>query len=245
MKRAIDINVDVGEGINNESLLMPFISSCNIACGGHAGDLNTMRTVVKLAKEYHVKIGAHPSYPDKENLGRKTMEISHSRLFKSLRSQINSLIKVLRIENAMLHHIKPHGALYNNATINKSTADVIIEVLKSISLPLKLYVPFNSVISELAEKENIPIVYEAFADRNYNDDLTLVSRNDKNAIILNPDEMFEHVFRMITKQKVKTLNGVEVQIKADTFCVHGDNPKVVHLIKNLRNKLEENHIIIV
>jgi len=165
-------------------------------------------------------------------------------LFKSLRGQINSLIKGLRNENAMLHHIKPHGALYNNAAINKSTADVIIEVLKSISLPLKLYVPFNSVISELAKKENIPIVYEAFADRNYNDDLTLVSRSAENAIILDPDEMFEHVFRMITKQKVKTLNGVEVNMKADTFCVHGDNPEVVNLIKNLRNKLEEYHIVI-
>lgn len=242
MKRTIDINVDVGEGINNESQLMPFISSCNIACGGHAGDADTMRAVVKLAKEYNVKIGAHPSYPDKANFGRQKMEITHSRLFKSIRGQINSLIKVLREENAMLHHIKPHGALYNHAAIDKTTASVIVEAIKSFSLPIKLYVPFNSVISELAKKENIPIVYEAFADRNYNDDLTLVSRNAENAIILDPDEMFSHVFRMITKQKVKTVNGVEVKIKADTFCIHGDNPEAVNLIKKLRKNLDKNLI---
>ena len=134
MLQAIDINVDVGEGVDNEEQLMPFISSCNIACEGHAGNRQTMQTVVRLAKKHNVKIGAHPSFPDRENFGRQKMEISCSRLFKSIREQINNLIKVLREENATLHHIKPHGALYNLATAEKTTAIVVIEAIKSISL---------------------------------------------------------------------------------------------------------------
>ena len=242
MLQTIDINVDVGEGVNNEAQLMPYISSCNIACGGHAGDLETMRTVVKLAKMHRVKIGAHPSFPDKENFGRQAIEISSAALFKSIREQINSLMLVLRDENARLNHIKPHGALYNLAVTNTSIATVIIEVMKSISLPIKLYVPYKSVIAELAIKENIPIVYEAFADRNYNDDLTLVSRKKKNAIISDSEALFNHVFRMITQRKVKTINGVEVKIIANTFCVHGDNPKAINLIKDLNKKLTQFHI---
>jgi len=242
MLETIDINVDVGEGVNNEAQLMPYISSCNIACGGHAGDLDIMRKVVKLAKQHRVKIGAHPSFPDKENFGRKPIEISSAALFKSIREQINSLMSVLRSENVRLQHIKPHGALYNLAATNTSIATVIIEAVKSISLPVKLYVPYNSVIAELALNENIPMVYEAFADRNYNDDLTLVSRNKKNAIISDSNELFSHVSRMIKQQKVKTTNGVEVKIIANTFCIHGDNPKAVNLIKDLKEKLEQIHI---
>lgn len=242
MLQTIDINVDVGEGLDNEVQLMPYISSCNIACGGHAGDLQSMRNVVKLAKQYNVKIGAHPSFPDKENFGRQAIEISSAGLFKSIREQINGLMTVLRDENAALHHIKPHGALYNLAVNNTSIATVIIEVMKSISLPKKLYVPYKSVIAELAIKENIPIVYEAFADRNYNDNLTLVSRNKKNAIISDSEALFNHVFRMITQRKVKTINGVEVKIIANTFCIHGDNPKAVNLIKDLNKKLAQFHI---
>ncbi len=244
MVHSIDINVDVGEGINNESQLMPYISSCNIACGGHAGDDDSMKMVVNLAKQYQVKIGAHPSFPDRENFGRQNIKISCAGLYKSIREQINSLMKILRDENAMLHHIKPHGALYNLAATDKSTATVIIEVMKSISLPIKLYVPYNSVIAELALKENIPIVYEAFADRNYNDDLSLVSRNEKNAIISESEELFNHVFRIIIQRKVKTINGVEVKIIANTFCIHGDNPKAVNLIKDLNERLEQIHISI-
>lgn len=242
MIESIDINVDVGEGVNNESQLMPYISSCNIACGGHAGDLKAMRTVVNLAKKHHVKVGAHPSFPDKNNFGRQIIKMSHKELVSSLRRQIFSLIKILNEERVILHHVKPHGALYNLATKDVSTALIIIEVMKSLPTETKLYVPYNSVIAKLAIKENIPIVYEAFADRNYNDDLTLVSREEENAIISDSDEMFNHVYRMIKHQKVKTVNGVEVKIKPDTFCVHGDNSKAVDLIKNLKEKLGQFHI---
>jgi UPF0271 protein len=240
----VDINADVGEGLNNEAQLMPYLSSCNIACGGHAGNKETMLNVVRIAKDHKVKIGAHPSYPDNHNFGRQIMEISCADLYTSLKQQIRSLMQVLRSEHATLHHVKPHGALYNLAAIDKKTAEVIIEVVKSIALPIYLYVPYRSIIADLAQKEQIKITYEAFADRNYNADLTLVSRTQNNAIITNPDDVFTHVGRMIFEQKVKTISGVEVEIKADTFCVHGDNPEAINLLRKLTQKLQESKVLI-
>jgi UPF0271 protein len=240
----IDINADVGEGLNNESQLMPYLSSCNIACGGHAGNEESMSKVVKLAKKHKVKIGAHPSFPDKQNFGRQVIQISSADLYTSLKQQIRSLMKVLRTEHITLHHIKPHGALYNLAAVDEKTANVIIEVVKSIALPLSLYVPYGSVIADKAQKEGIKITYEAFADRNYNVDLTLVTRSQNNAIITNPNDVFNHVYKMISQQKVKTISGVEVEIKADTFCIHGDNPEALKLLEFLSEKLQEHQVII-
>lgn len=239
---SIDINADVGEGLNNESKLVPLLSSCNIACGGHAGDAETMRSVIQIAKQHKIKIGAHPSFPDRENFGRSIVEMPCAALYSSIKEQIKALMHVLRAEHGHLHHVKPHGALYNLAAKDSRTAEVIIEVMKSIPLPLKLYVPYGSVIAEMASVEHIPITFEAFADRNYNEDLSLVSRNDTNAIIDNKKEMFDHVFRMITQNKVRSISGVEVPIKAQTFCIHGDNPKAIKLVKYLRKKLSKSGI---
>ncbi|MBP0904212.1 5-oxoprolinase subunit PxpA [Mariniflexile gromovii] len=235
--QSIDINVDVGEGIGNESLLLPYVSSCNIACGGHAGNATTMRKVVKLAKNHRVKIGAHPSFPDFENFGRKPMEMPCVALYTSLKEQISDLMAVIQEENTILHHVKPHGALYNMAITDVRIATTIVEVMKSIALPVKLYVPYNSVIETLALQNNIPITYEVFADRNYNDDLTLVSRTEKNALIHDADAMFEHVFYMINNRKVRTITGAEVEIKAETYCVHGDNLQAAVLLKKLYENL--------
>jgi UPF0271 protein len=244
-KYVVDINVDVGEGVGNESQLIPYVSSCNIACGGHAGNSKTMRKVVKLAHQHHVKIGAHPSFPDIENFGRKAIDMPCVALFASLKAQINDLMTIIKQEKALLHHVKPHGALYNMAVINPKIATTIIEVMKSIARPIKLYVPYNSVIETLALENNIPITYEVFADRNYNNDLTLVSRSEKDALIHDSDAMFEHVYRMISKQKVKTISGAEVAIKAETVCLHGDNLHAVDLLKKLRFSLESKGIKIV
>lgn len=236
--QSIDINVDVGEGIGNESLLMPYVSSCNIACGGHAGNSKTMRKVVKLAKQHRIKIGAHPSFPDVENFGRKPIDMPCVALFASLKEQITNLMTIVQEENTLLHHVKPHGALYNMAVTDVKIATAIVEVMKSFALPIKLYVPYKSVIETLALQNNIPITYEAFADRNYNDDLSLVSRSENNALIHDSDVMFEHVLHMINKHKVKTITGAEVAIEAETFCVHGDHLHAAELLKKLRMNLE-------
>lgn len=242
IQKYVDINADVGEGIGNESLLMPYISSCNIACGGHAGDLESMKMVVQLAKQHRVKIGAHPSFPDKENFGRVKMNMSCAALFTSLEHQINTLLKVIRSENATLHHIKPHGALYNLASVDEKVAKVIVEVIKGMELPVRLYVPYKSVIEQLALQNNIQVTYEAFADRNYNNDLTLVSRHKKNALLKDADTVFLHVYNMIINKKVKTISGNEIDIVADTICVHGDNPEAVNLVRVLKEKLEQKGI---
>ncbi|MBD0822973.1 5-oxoprolinase subunit PxpA [Aestuariibaculum marinum] len=235
----VDINADVGEGVDNEEQLMPFLSSCNIACGGHAGDEGTMRKVVKLAKVHQVKVGAHPSFPDKENFGRQAMEMPYAALFESLKHQVDGLLKILREEQVSLHHVKPHGALYNMAAADKKLAGVVIEVLKTYATPVQLYVPYGSVIADLAVQHNIPIVYEVFADRNYNDDLSLVSRVKKDALIHDVDDMFEHVYRMISMREVKSIDGTNVPIRVDTVCVHGDNSEAIKLVENLWKRLEE------
>ena len=239
---SIDLNADVGEGIGNESDLMLYLSSCNIACGGHAGDLKTMTTVVKLAKLNNVKIGAHPSFPDKLNFGRDVMELSDADLYLSIKQQVSDLQNVLVGENAQLHHIKPHGALYNLAAKDKKTARVIIEVIKSIADPIKLYAPFNSVIAKIAKEEHVEVKYEAFADRNYNNDLSLVSRKNAGAVLHEKEAVLFHVLSMIKHQKVKSLSGVEVAIKASTICVHGDTQNAFEVLKYLSHNLKVNSI---
>lgn len=238
----IDINADLGEGIGNETDLMPYLSSCNIACGGHAGDLDSMQGVVKIAKHYGVKIGAHPSFPDKANFGREVMDISGADLYTSLKKQIRTLLNVLRQENVRLNHIKPHGALYNLAAKDEKAAKVIIEVIKSIALPIKLYAPYNSIIAEIAKSENIEVIYEAFADRNYNDDLSLVSRKSKNALLTKKEDVLNHVLNMIVNQNVKTINGVEVPLKVSTLCVHSDTKNASEILKYLNEELPKNVI---
>lgn len=233
----IDINADVGEGIGNENELLPIISSCNIACGGHAGDEQSMRHAVQLAIKHNTKIGAHPSFPDVENFGREIIEMSCASLYQSIRKQVEALKRIVREEQGLLHHVKPHGALYNLAAKDESTAEVIVEVMKRFHQPLKLYVPYGSVIARVAQKEDVEITYEAFADRNYNENLSLVSRKKSDALITNPDDMFEHIHNMIVHKKVKTVSGVEVAIKAETFCVHGDTPNALDLVRNLIQKL--------
>lgn len=238
----IDINADVGEGLNNEVSLMPYLSSCNIACGGHAGDLDSMTTVVQLANKHDVKIGAHPSFPDKENFGRIAMNLSSKELLDSLKTQVEDLDRVLEYHNATMNHIKPHGALYNLAAKDEKTAKVILNLITSFSKPLKLYAPYNSVISKLAKQENIQVVFEGFADRNYNEDLSLVSRQKSDALITKKEAVFQHVFKMISEQKIDTINGVEVELLVDTICVHGDTKNASVILEYLYCNLEANNI---
>ncbi|GGG46226.1 UPF0271 protein [Croceivirga lutea] len=232
----IDINCDVGEGVGNESKLLPLISSCNIACGGHAGDEETMANTIILAKKHCVKIGAHPSYPDKENFGRKVLTISESKLKKSLKQQLELFQKIIKANNANLHHIKAHGALYNQSAIDKDLANLFLEVVQDFG-NYPIYVPFNSAIEKLALEINYPIIYEAFADRNYDGNLKLVSRNQNNSLIEEPKAVLEHIKRMCLERKVKTIDGQLLPIKAETFCIHGDTPSAFKILTYLHNQL--------
>jgi len=241
-RHTIDLNCDLGEGLNNEAQLMPLISSCNISCGAHAGDLATINYAMELAKLHNLKVGAHPSFPDRENFGRRMMKMSSKALYDSLHLQIASIRSVLKTKKLKLHHVKPHGALYNLAAIDEETAKIIVNVMKSIDGNLVLYAPYQSVISNIAIDEGLPIKFEAFADRNYNEDLTLVSRSQEHALIQDPEAMFQHVYNMISNGEVNTINGVGVAIRADTFCVHGDGQKVVENLSYLIQKLAAHNV---
>ncbi len=243
--QTIDINCDVGEDLDNERDLMPYISSCSIACGGHAGTKKTIIKTIKLALQHTIKIGAHPSFPDKENFGRKVMEISLADLQLSIENQLKLININVKQLGGELHHVKAHGALYNLSATNKETAQVIINAIKNILDDVFLYVPYNSVIQKLAVRNNLKIKVEAFADRNYNTDLTLVSRKNKGAIITDTKILMQHLLKMITENKVISIDGVEVEIIADTFCIHGDNPNVKNLLKFMHKKLLKNGIKIV
>lgn len=229
----VDINCDVGEGIENEYLLMPYISSCNIACGGHFGDANSIDKSIQLAKQHRVKIGAHPSFPDTKNFGRKVLDISDEALKESIQNQMDLFIERVSFFDEKLHHIKPHGALFNLIAVDKKAAKNFMNIIQKYMDNIFLYVPYNSEIEKVAIKNNINIKYEAFADRNYNNDGTLVSRNEKNAVINNPEAVLQHVLKMISHGKVQTITGDEKTIKATTFCVHGDTNNSLEILKHL------------
>lgn len=244
MDYTIDINCDLGEGVGNDAQLMPYLSSCNIACGGHAGNDSTMREAINLALKHKVKIGAHPSFPDRENFGRTEINMPNNELTAILIEQVVRLKILTEEAGGTLNHIKPHGALYNMAAVNDSIAESILDAMESFDEKLILYVPYNSVIAKKASERNIPIKFEAFADRNYNDDLTLVSRKEANAVLEDPNQILEHVTRIIKEKKVKTVSGNILQLDAGTLCIHGDNPNAVGIASHLRKKLAELNISI-
>ncbi|WP_394749168.1 5-oxoprolinase subunit PxpA [Spongiimicrobium salis] len=240
----IDINCDVGEGIGNETQLLPLISSCNIACGGHAGDRNSMEEVIQLAKEQRVKIGAHPSYPDKENFGRVSMPITKDALLKSLRSQMLDFMEALENQGGLLHHIKPHGALYNDVAKDRVRAQHFLEAIHPYKQNTYLYVPFNSIIADLTIEQGFKIKWEAFGDRNYNADLSLVSRKQPHAMVHDPEEVLWHLVNMANTSKVTVLTGEKIEILADTFCIHGDTPTALEILMYLTERLSLHNIAI-
>lgn len=237
---SIDINCDIGEGIGNEEALMPFITSCNIACGGHAGDRDTIIRVVALAAINGVLIGAHPSYPDREHFGRKTLDIPEKDLVKSIRAQIGGLEKILK--RSHLNHIKPHGALYNDIAVNRQLAQVFLRAIQGYRDSAYLYVPYGSIIAEEALCNGFRIKYEAFLDRNYNPDLSLVFRSRDNALIEDPKAVLDHLLPMVVRGEVITSTGQVVKLRADTFCIHGDAPATLQILTYLSKALPKHKI---
>ena len=232
----IDINCDVGEGVGNEAQLLPLISSCNISCGAHSGNKETMNSVIQLAKSHQVKIGAHPSYPDRENFGRVVMDIPNQQLVDSIKGQIADFLEALKQQNVELHHIKPHGALYNLIADNEDMAHVFLDAIK-VYKEIPVYLPYLSKIHKVAIKRGFRFYLEAFADRNYDSDLNLVSRSLDNAVIQEPKKVLQHVLKMVNEEQVNTIDGIQRSIKAHTFCVHGDTPSALEILMYLHQEL--------
>jgi UPF0271 protein len=230
----LDINLDIGEGFNIEEEVMPLINSCNIACGGHAGNILEMTRLISLAKKHQVKIGAHPSYPDKENFGRVSMDISKKDLKESLEKQLIDFLELLDNPNE-LHHVKPHGAFYNDCAINIDFANIMIEIILEYCPKALLFTLPNSIMAKRAKSKGINVWREAFIDRGYNENGQLQNRGEKGAILTNSSAMFQQLKNFVINRKVKTINGKWISIEADTFCVHGDHPNAY---KNLREVLQ-------
>ena len=231
MKR-LKINSDVGEGIVNEAALMPYLESCSIACGGHYGNEETMIKTAKLAISHGVNIGAHPSYPDKINFGRNEMSISLNDLKESLYDQISSLLLILnKLGVGKLEHIKAHGALYHKCFIDVEVAKSFVEVVKLFK-NVKILAPYKSVVSKIAKENDIKVDYEVFLDRNYNDDYTLVSRDEVNSMLENGLEMSRRYKMVLNESKIKTISNNFINIVGDTFCIHGDTDNSHILLNN-------------
>jgi UPF0271 protein len=229
----VDLNCDLGEGIGNDEAIMPFITSANIACGFHAGDEKTMRETIRLAKKYHVNIGAHPSWEDKENFGRKEMNLSPNEAKKIVQYQIELFAKICKEENVNLSHVKPHGALYNQSARDVELARAIVHAIKNVSQDLILVGLAGSRSIEAGIKMGLKVAREGFPDRRYNPDGSLMSRNISGAVIESSDEVAHHALTLI-------LGG-----GLDTLCLHGDNLNAAENAKLLRSVLEKNGIEVV
>ena len=232
MKKLL-INSDVGEGVLREGDLMFYLRSCSVACGGHFGDTESMRKTVKLAVDNNVLVGAHPSYPDRVNFGRKEMFINLLDLKNSLHNQISSLLEVMsEFGISKLHHVKAHGALYNKCVIDVDLAALYVDVVKCYD-NVKIYAPYGSVVSKIAKENGVGVDYEVFLDRNYNDNHTLLSRNEVNSMILNPSKMLLRYNRVMGSSKIKTISNKLIKTIGNTFCVHGDTDDSHLLLKDL------------
>lgn len=239
--KTIDINCDLGEGGKFDADIMPLISSCNIACGGHFGDYETVKKAVKLAKSHQVNVGAHPSYPDMDNFGRLSFEISAKDLKRHLHQQIDLVEKACHMFHVEFHHIKPHGALYNDMRKNQAIADLVLEVVRERETKLILFSsPRVKFTSELPK--SITIWMEGFADRAYQNDLSLVSRKEINSVLHDSELIAERVLAMIHNQEVLTLAGEKIKQVFDTICVHSDTPNAFKILQVLRSNLAESGI---
>lgn len=227
----MDINCDMGEGIGNEAALMPYIDSANIACGFHAGDAATMREVILLCLQYNVNIGAHPSFPDRENFGRTSMLLTKPEVYDLIMAQLSGINDIARECGGKLHHVKPHGALYNMAAKNAVLAKTIATAVRDFDASLVYYGLSGSVMIEEAKKAGLQTAQEVFADRTYQADGSLTPRSQGNALLTDSPAVIKQVSKIIEEKKVNTINGGEIFLQADTICIHGDGEHAVELAK--------------
>ena len=245
----ININCDLGEKSKHHSNkydpdLLGIVNSANVACGYHAGDEETMIQVVTISKKNGVSIGAHPSFNDPENFGRKRMNLSSSEIRKLIVDQYEILQKIALSLNENVTHIKPHGALNNMACEDIDLATTIAKTINDISKDLIYLVPTGSKMELAAKTLNMKIACEIFADRNYEDDGNLVSRSKPNALITDPEEAKRHVLSMVKNQALNCHSGKKITCEIDSVCIHGDNESSLATAKSIKDNLVENGLIL-
>lgn len=243
----IDINCDMGESygnfkIGNDQAIFPYITSCNIACGFHGGDPLHIEKTIQGALAYGIQIGAHPSYPDLAGFGRRKMQIPEEELRALVKYQISALKGMVESLGGRLKYVKPHGALYNTAAHRTQEAMAIIRAIQEVDGSLYLMGLAGSPMEQLAREKQIPFVAEAFADRKYMADGRLRSRSEIGAVIDSPEEAAQQVVDIVLLQKVETYEGEPWALKAQSICIHGDNPAVVAVLQAIDSQLAENEI---
>jgi UPF0271 protein len=248
--KKIDLNADVGESFGKYKLgmdadIIPLISSANIACGFHAGDPKVMKLTIQVARENGVALGAHPGFPDLMGFGRRNMDLTLAEIQDYVTYQIGALQAFAVAQGAKLQHVKPHGALYNQAVQNLQIWDAIAESVAAIDPSLILFVqagPWRPAVESIGRKHGIRLAFEFFGDREYNADGSLVSRKKTGAVIHDPHRVVEKVLRMVSRGTIISQDGVEFELSAETICVHGDNPSALNMVVKIRETLTDQGI---
>lgn len=238
----IDLNADLGESfgqysIGNDESILKHITSANIACGFHAGDPSVMRKTVEMALDHGVSIGAHPGYPDLQGFGRRTLACSAEEVYDLVLYQIGALYAFVKAAGGNLQHVKPHGALYNEAVKSPVLSSAIAGALSHLQSDLILMGPAGSALEQAANSHSLPFAREVFADRAYDDEGHLVSRHMEGALIHEKAVCIQRMLDMLENKPVQSINGYPLMLSGDTICLHGDHPEAVFFAKSLRESL--------
>jgi 5-oxoprolinase (ATP-hydrolysing) subunit A len=242
MALSVDLNADMGESygrwtLGDDAALMGFLTSANIACGFHGGDPHVIRSTVALAVEHGVGVGAHVSFPDLIGFGRRRLAATAEEVQDYVVYQAGAIRAFVEAAGGRLQHVKPHGALYNMAVRDAPLADAVARAAFAIDPSLTLFAPSDSALAQASGRVGLRVTNEVFADRNYMPDGTLVHRSRPDALLHDPEAAVERVLRMLQENRVRAIDGSDVAIKAETICIHGDNPESVAFARELRAKL--------
>lgn len=232
------VNCDLGEGFGDDAAIMPLIQAANIACGFHAGDTESMRITLRLAKQHGVAAGAHPSYADRNTFGRRELHVQDGELFECIKSQLHCIADIAAEENIKLTHVKPHGALYNVSARNPAVAALIARAVKAFDPSLVLYGLSGSCSLTEADKLGLRVAHEVFADRGYADDGSLLPRTHPLALHTETKQVVKQVLQIVQTGIVRSCNGLMIPIKADTICIHGDGPNALVFAKAIHEALQ-------
>jgi len=244
MNLVIDLNSDLGEGAGHDNEILDLVSSANIACGFHAGDADTMHECISAARDHGVAVGPHPRLFDRENFGRKEFPVTPDDVFEGVSYQLGVFQAIASDLGVRPNHVKPHGALYNMATRDEKIAKEIARAILVVDPSLILFAPGNSALAEAGQGVKLHVACEVFADRNYLSDGSLVPRNRPDALLHGPEEAAARVLRMLREEKVRSVDGADVDVRAETVCVHGDTPGAVKFARTLRSLLEKEEVTI-
>jgi len=244
MIKHIDLNADLGEGGSCDHNLLALVSSANISCGAHAGNTHDIRAAIQRALELGVSIGAHPSYPDREHWGRRSMQLSAQDLRTTLTQQLQWLASEVSVAGGRLQHVKPHGALYNDAAKDPVLATLVAECVKTFDPALRLVGLAGSVSLSAAQQLGLNTIAEAFVDRRYQTDGTLVPRSDSRALITDVQQALRQSLAIIAGEPIEAVDGTAIVIKAQTLCVHGETEHALVFARQLRQALDEANILI-